>query len=139
MTVVTGERQFAAPRERVFALLLDPSVVCSAIPAVRSHRVVDHDHFEAKIKVPLPLSPSVTVKFEIVERRPDEHAHLRAHGGGADVRSTFDLAEENGGTLMHWRAEFDVAGVVGRVIGHRLDSVAERQANRTLDAVEQAL
>lgn len=139
MTVVGGERQFAAPRARVFALLLDPNVVCSAIPAVRSHRVLDHDHFEAKVKVPVPLSPSVTVKFEIVERRPDEHARLRAHGGGANVQSTFDLAEHDGGTLMRWQAEFDVAGVVGRVIGHRLDAVAARQANRTLDAVERAL
>jgi carbon monoxide dehydrogenase subunit G len=55
MSVVRGERRFAAPRERVFALLLDPNVVCSAIPAVRSHRIVDQDHFEAKVKVPLPL------------------------------------------------------------------------------------
>jgi carbon monoxide dehydrogenase subunit G len=139
MTVVQGERQFAAPRERVFELLLDPNVVCSAIPAVRSHRIVDSNHFEAKVKVPLPLSPSVTVKFEILERRPDEHARLRAHGGGADVQSTFDLAEQDGSTLMHWQAEFDVVGVVGRVIGHRLDSVAAKQANRTLDAVERAL
>jgi len=139
MTVVTGERRFAASRERVFALLVDPDVICSAIPAVRSHRVVDDDHFEAKVKVPLPLSPSITIRFEILERRPPEHAGLRAHGGGADVRSTFDLQEHDGGTLMHWRAEFDVAGVLGRVIGHRLDAVAARQANRTLDSVERAL
>jgi len=137
--IVTGERRFAASRERVFALLVDPDVVCSAIPAVRSHRVVDDDHFEAKVKVPLPLSPSITIRFEILERRPPDHARLRAHGGGADVRSTFDLEEYDGGTLMHWRAEFDVAGVLGRVIGHRLDAVAARQANRTLDAVERAL
>ena len=137
--IVTGERQFAASRERVFALLVDPDVVCSAIPAVRSHRVVDDDHFEAKVKVPLPLSPSITIRFEILERRPPEHARLRAHGGGADVRSTFDLEEQDGGTLMHWRAEFDVAGLLGRVVGHRLDALAARQANRTLDAVERAL
>jgi carbon monoxide dehydrogenase subunit G len=139
MTVVRGERQFAAPRERVFALLLDPDVLCSAIPAVRSHRTVDQDHFEAKVKVPVPLSPSVTVRFEVVERRTAEHARLRAHGGGADVSSTFDLADHDGGTLMHWQAELHVAGLLDRVVGHRLDAVAARQASRTLDAVERAL
>src|SRR5947208_648889 len=139
MLVVRGEAQFAAPRERVFALLADPDVVCSAIPAVRSHRVVDADHFEAKIKVPLPLAPGITIRFEILARRPSEHAALRAHGGGADVLSTFDLHENDDGTLMYWQAELEVAGVLGRLAGHGLDGVAARQASRTLDAVERAL
>jgi carbon monoxide dehydrogenase subunit G len=139
MTVVTGERQFAAPRERVFALLTDPDVVCSAIPAVRSHWVVDDQHFEAKVKLPLKLAPSLTIRFEILDRRPVEHAAVRAHGGGADVVSTFELEERDGGTLMHWQAKFDVGGVLSRFVGHSLDGVAARQAKRTLDAVEQAL
>jgi carbon monoxide dehydrogenase subunit G len=139
MTVVRGERHFAAPRERVFAVLLDPDVVCAAIPAIRSHRAFDRDHFEAKVKVPMPLTPNVTVKFEIVERRDAEHARLYAHGAGAEVNSTFDLADHDGGTLMHWQAEFHVAGLLDRVVGHRLDAVASGQANRTLDAVEAAL
>src|SRR5690242_19323922 len=105
MTVVRGEREFGAPRERVFELLSDPDVVCSAIPAVRSHRVVDEDHFEAKVKVPVPLAPIITIRFEILDRRPAEHARLRAHGGGADVVSTFDLHEHDGATVMVWQAE----------------------------------
>ena len=139
MTVVTGERRFAAPRDRVFALLTDPDVILSAVPAVRSHRVVDADHFEAKVKVPLPLAPSITIRFEILERRPSEHAAIRAHGGGADVTSTFELHDTDGGTQMEWRAHLEVAGLLGRLIGHGLDSVAARQATRTLDAVERAL
>jgi uncharacterized protein YndB with AHSA1/START domain len=41
MAVVDGERRFAAPPERVFALLTDPDLVASAIPAVRGHSVID--------------------------------------------------------------------------------------------------
>jgi carbon monoxide dehydrogenase subunit G len=139
MTVVTGERRFAAPRERVYTLLIDPDVVCSAIPAVRSHRVVDADHFEAKVKAPVPLAPSITIRFEILERRPVEHAAVRARGGGAHVTSTFDLVEDGGATLMRWQARFELAGIVGRLVGGGLDGVAARQAARTLDAVERAL
>ena len=139
MAVVSGERQFAAPRERVFAVLTDPVVVCSAIPAVKSHKIVDDAHFEAKVKVPLPLAPSITIRFEFLDRNPVDHAAVRAHGGGADVTSTFELEEHDGGTLMRWRADLEVAGIVGRVIGHGLDGVAARQAARTLDAVERAL
>ena len=138
-TVVEGQRRFDAPPERVFALLVDPEVVVPAIPAVRGHTVVDADHWHAKVKPPLPLAPSITIRFEVLDRRPPEHAALRAHGGGADVTSTFDLTPDGDGTLMQWRTELAFSGVIGKLAGQGLDAVAERQAARTLDAVERAL
>jgi hypothetical protein len=40
---------------------------------------------------------------------------------------------------MRWRTELALSGVVERLVGPGLDAVAERQAARTLDAVERAL
>jgi carbon monoxide dehydrogenase subunit G len=139
VTVVEGQRRFEAPRERVFELLTSPDVIASAIPAVRGHEVVDADHWQAKVKPPLPLAPAVTIRFEVLERRPPEHAALHAHGGGADVTSRFDLTADGDATLMAWRTELHLSGVLDRVAGHSLDAIAERQAARTLDAVERAL
>jgi carbon monoxide dehydrogenase subunit G len=139
VTVVEGERRFEAPRERVFELLTTPDVIASAIPAVRGHKVIDVDHWEAKVKPPVPLAPAVTIRFEVLERRQPEHAALHAHGGGADVTSRFDLAAEGDATVMTWRTELHVGGVLGRFVGHGLDAMAERQAARMLDAVERAL
>jgi len=139
MTVVEGERRFAAPPERVFALLTDPDIVAPAMPAVRGHTVVDRDHWNAKVKLPLPFAPSITIRFAVLDRRPPEHAALHAHGGGADVTSTFDLAADGDGTLMHWRTEITFSGLLSHFAGPGLDVVARRQAARTLDAVERAL
>ena len=139
MTTVQGERRFAAPRERVFALLVDPEVIAAAMPAVRDVAVTDADHWQAKVKPPLPLAPSIAVRFEVVERRPPERASLRAHGGGADVLSTFDLSGEDDGTLMRWRTELELSGILGRLAGSGLDGIAERQARRTLDEVTRRL
>ena len=139
MAVVEGQRRFAAPPERVYALLTDPDVIASAMPAVRGHTVIDAAHWEAKVKPPLPLAPSVTIRFQVLDRRPPEHAALHAHGGGADVHSTFDLTADGDGTLMRWRTELHLTGLLERIAGHSLDAVAQRQAVRTLDAVEQAL
>lgn len=140
MHVVEGERRFAAPPERVFALLTDPDVVASAVPAVRSHRIVDADHWEAKVKPPLPLAPALTIRFEVQERRPPTHAALRAHGGGADVISRFDLEPDGDGTRMHWKTELRLGGLLARLAsGPGIDPIARRQAERTLDAVERAL
>lgn len=139
MTVVEGIRRFTAPRDRVFELLTSPDVIASALPAVRSHRVVDADHWEAKVKPPIPLAPAVTIRFEVLERRPPEHAALHAHGGGADVTSRFDLVEAGEATVMRWRTELHLTGLLAHVGGPGLHAVAERQAARTLDAVERAL
>jgi carbon monoxide dehydrogenase subunit G len=137
--VVEGERRFAASPERVFAALTDPDVIASALPAVRSHRVIDDDRWEAKVKPPLPLAPALTVSFEVQERHAPSHAALRAHGPGTDVLSRFDLEPDGEGTRMRWRTELALSGVVGRLVGPGLDAVARHQAERTLDAVSRAL
>lgn len=139
MTVVEGQRRFEAPPERVFALLTDPDVIASAMPMVRGHTVIDRDHWVAKMKPPLPLAPGVTIRFEVLDRRAPEHAALHAHGAGADVRSTFDLSRDGDGTLMLWRTEVHLTGLLERFAGHGLDAVAQRQAERTLAAVERVL
>ena len=139
MTVVEGERRFAARPERVFALLTDPDVIAPAIPSVRGHSVVDADHWKAKVKPPFPLAPSITIAFTVLDRRPPSHAGLRAQGGGADVTSTFDLAADGEETVMRWRTDLRFSGVLSRLAGSGLGGVATRQANRTLDAVERAL
>ncbi|HZQ82970.1 MAG TPA: SRPBCC family protein [Gaiellaceae bacterium] len=139
MHVVEGERRFAAPRERVFELVTDPDVIAAAMPAVRSHEVADADHWRAKIKPPLPLAPTLTIRFEVLDRRPPEHAELHAHGGGADVTSTFDLAADGDETVMRWRTELQLTGLLGKLAGPGLDAVAQRQAQRTLDEVTRRL
>jgi carbon monoxide dehydrogenase subunit G len=128
MAVIEGERRFAAPPERVFELLTSPDVIASAMPAVRSHTVIDDDHWEAKVKPPIPLAPSVTIRFEVLER----HSPTRA------TSSTFDLAADGDGTQMHWRTELHLTGLLGH-LGGGLDAIGRRQAERTLDAVERAL
>jgi uncharacterized protein len=139
VTVVEGTRRFEAPPQRVFAVLTDPAVIASALPAMRSHSVVDDDHWLGKVKPPLPFAPSLTIRFEVLDRRPPEHAALHAHGGGVDCTSTFDLSGNDEGTTMHWRTELHLSGILSHVGGPGLEAVAQRQAARTLDAVERAL
>jgi carbon monoxide dehydrogenase subunit G len=40
---------------------------------------------------------------------------------------------------MRWQTELELAGILARFAGHGLDAIAERQATRTLDAVERRL
>ena len=54
-------------------------------PPCAATRSSTRDHWDAKVKPPLPLAPGMTIRFEVLDRRPAEHAALHAHGGGADV------------------------------------------------------
>lgn len=139
MTTVAGERVVDAPPERVFDALTNPDVVATAIPVIRSHRALDDDHWEAKVKAPLPLAPAVTIRFQVVERRRPEHAAIRSDGGGAHVESSFDLeADGNGGTRIRWRAQIALSGLLAAFGGHGLEPLARRAADRVLDRVAAA-
>jgi carbon monoxide dehydrogenase subunit G len=128
-------RLIDAPHERVFAALTDPAVVAAALPVLRSHRVLDDDHFDAKVRAPLPFAPAVTVHFEIVERRPPEHAAIRSNGRGVRIVSSFDLAPEGRATRVQWQAELELTGILAAFGGHGLEPLARRASDRVLDRV----
>jgi carbon monoxide dehydrogenase subunit G len=136
---IEGERLIDAPRERVYAALTDPEVVAQTMPFVESWEARDADHWEMVVKVPLPVAPTLKLAFEVVDRRPPEHARLRSTGGsmmaGAALDSRFDLAAEGAGTRVRFVAELSFRGALAPA-EKLLEPVAQRQAERTLDAIE---
>ncbi len=141
MTVrIEGERVIDAPRERVFEALTDPEVVAATVPLVESWEARDADHWDMVVRVPLPLAPVLKLSFAVVERRQPEYARLKSSGGGllggADVESRFELTEEGSRTRVRFVAELRFRGALAPV-ERMLEPVAQRQAERTLDAIEQ--
>jgi carbon monoxide dehydrogenase subunit G len=106
---------------------------------VESWEARDADHWEMVVKVPLPVAPTLKLAFEVVDRRPPEHARLRSTGGsmmaGAALDSRFDLAAEGAGTRVRFVAELSFRGALAPA-EKLLEPVAQRQAERTLDAIE---
>jgi carbon monoxide dehydrogenase subunit G len=139
---IEGERVIDAPRERVFAALTDPEVVAQTVPLVERFEVIDAEHWEMVIRVPLPMARPITLAFEVVEKRAPEYARLRSSGGGllggADVDSSFDLTEDPGGTRVRFHAELRFRGALAPA-ERLLEPIAQRQAARTLDAIERSI
>lgn len=135
-----GERHVDAPRERVYAVLTDPAVVAATIPFVEGFESRGPDRWRLRIKPPVPLTPAIPLDFEVVEKRPPELARLRASGGrmgsGAEVDSSFVLTEEGTGTHVRFRAELTFRGALAPA-EKLLEPIAQRQAKKTLDAIEQ--
>jgi len=137
---IEGERLIEATREEVFAALTDPAVVAASMPFVERYDVHGPDAWRLIVKPPVPLVPALPLEFRIVEQRPPEHARLHAKGGklgsGAEVDSSFELTEQAGGTLVRFRAVLTFSGMLAPA-EKLLEPAAERQAQRTLDAIEQ--
>jgi len=133
---IEGERSFDAPPAQVFAALMSPDVLTGAVPGVREPRVVDETHWTAKVKAPIPFAPALTLRFEVVDRRPPRHASLRVDGGGAHVVSNFDLEPEGvAATRMRWITTVELSGLLSPFAGPGLEPIARRQAERALDRV----
>jgi len=140
---IDGERRFDAPPEQVFALLTDPAFLVSALPGIERWDLRDRDRWTAVMRPPVPLSPRLKLDFTVLDRREPEHALVRVNGGafgsGAVVESDFDLAPDDGGTRMRWRAGIELSGMLAALGRSSLEPVAKRQAERMLDALARSV
>ena len=90
-----GTVQIDAPRDKVWAFLLDPNEVGSCGPGVETIEVIDDDHFRAKAKVGIGfISARFTVDMTMAEKTPPDLAILKAHGQapGSAVDATARMA-----------------------------------------------
>jgi hypothetical protein len=137
-----GERSFDAPREVVWHAISDPAQMAALMPGVQSFDVVDPDHFNAKVKIPLGLGAiELAIDFEQTERREPEFSSLKASGRGVgaalSMQTSFRLEESGGGTTMHWAAEVSIAGPVGAMGQRVLQPIVRQQVDRVLTTLEQ--
>ena len=138
---VSGERGFAAPRQVVWDVLNSPERMAATMPGVQSFEVADERHWRANVKIPLGLGGlKMKVDMEKVEERAPEHAALNIKGNGVgamlNMQTSFDLAEANGGTSMHWSAEVKIAGPVGSMGQRVLQPIVNQQVAHVLAALD---
>ena len=143
---VSGERSFAAPREAVWRVMNDPASMAKTMPGVESFDVHDDRRWTANVKIPLGLGGlKMKVDMDKVEEREPEHAALKIKGNGVgamlSMLTSFDLAEEDGGTLMKWTADVKIAGPVGSMGQRVIQPIVNQQVAQvlaTLDRVVQS-
>src|SRR4051812_17026285 len=139
---IEGERLIDAPRERVYEALTNPEVVAATVPMVERVDVRDAEHWDLVVKVPLPMAPTLKLSVSVVEKQRPERARLHATGGGfvggSTVDSKFELAAEGSKTRIHFVADLEFRGALAPA-ERLLEPTAQRQAERTLDAIERSV
>lgn len=111
----------SAPRDKVWAMLMDPHVMTSAVPGMQSIDVISPTEYTALMKVKISfISAKFKLHTHIVEQREPEF--LRAEGTGEDTSVASSLKQttevfltdtSDGGTELRIKVNVDVLGRLG--------------------------
>lgn len=111
----------SAAREQVWASLMDPHVMTSAVPGMQSIDVISPTEYVALMKVKISfISAKFQLRTRIVEQR--EPDYLRAEGTGEDASVASSLKQTSeifltdapeGGTQLRIKVKVDLLGRLG--------------------------
>lgn len=141
----SGTVDIAAPRERVWAFVMDPNQVGRCGPGVESIEVVDDTHFRAAAKVGIGfISARFKVDMEFAEVHAPDDATIKAHGqapgSAVDAVATMRLTDgADGGTVMAWSADVNLAGTLASVGARLIEGTANKMIGQTFDCMKQQL
>jgi uncharacterized protein len=139
---VSGDREFAAPRDVVWQVLNDPAAMAKTMPGVESFDIHDDRHWTANVKIPLGLGGlKMKVDMQKVEEREPEFAKLAVKGNGVgaimNMETSFALSDAAAGTTsMAWSAEVKILGPVGSMGQRVLQPIVNQQVKHVLSALD---
>lgn len=138
----SGAVDIPAPRERVFAFVIDPNRVGACGPGVESIEIVDATHFRAKAKVGVGfIQARFVVDLEIADQQAPDMAVIKAHGqapgSAVDALGRMNLVDgpEPGTTTMLWAAEVSLSGMLASVGARMVEGTANKMIGQTFDCM----
>jgi carbon monoxide dehydrogenase subunit G len=140
-----GTVQIAAPRDRVWAFVMDPNQVGQCGPGVESIEIVDDTHFKATAKVGIGfISARFVVNMEFTDVAPPDGATIKAHGmapgSAVDATAQMRLSDgDAGGTTMDWSADVAISGTLASVGARLIEGTANKMIGQSFDCIKSKL
>jgi uncharacterized protein len=140
-----GTVEIQAPRERVWAFLIDPTKVGPCGPGVESIDVLDETHFKATAKVGIGfIRARFVVNLEMAELVAPDRASIKAHGqapgSAVDVIATMKLSDGTAGsTRLDWEAQVNIAGAMASVGARLIEGTANKMIAQAFDCIRTKL
>jgi len=140
-----GSVEIAAPRDKVWAFVIDPNLVGQCGPGVESIEVLDDTHFKATAKVGIGfISARFVVNMEMAELSAPDRAVIKAHGQapGSAVDATANMALSDGadgGTRMDWDADVAISGSLASLGARLIEGTANKMIGQTFECMKSKL
>jgi carbon monoxide dehydrogenase subunit G len=120
-----------APREKVFAALINPAVIQTAIEGCEKLVQTGADSYDAHLKIGVAgLKGSYVGKVQLKDKKPPESYTLilEGKGGPGFVKGTarIKLAAKGEETELHWDADAQVGGLIAAVGSRLIEAAAKK-------------
>jgi len=138
---IEGTQELRAPRESVYAGLIDPEVLRRCIPGCESLEKIDEDTYAATLKAGIgAIKGTFKGNVKLEDMRAPEHYRIVVEGKGGPgfVKGSgdFDLEEKDGETLIKYAGEMQVGGTIAGVGQRMIQAAAKMMASRFFKALE---
>lgn len=132
---IKGEYKIAAPREKVFAALNDPTVLQACIPGCESLEKTSDTEMKAKVRMRIgPVSASFSGKVTLSDIDPPNGYKISGEGQGgaagfAKGGAVVTLREDAGDTVLNYSVDAQVGGKIAQVGARLIDGTARKLAD----------
>ena len=138
---VTGSYTFAAAPDRLWDLLMDPSVISSCIPGCNGFEPEGDDRYRVKLTVAMAaITGTYDGTVVISDRIPGVSYRLTVEGRGRPgfVKGTAALAlrAEGAGTVVDVTGKVEVGGPIARVGQRLLGSVSKMMQDQFFSCLQ---
>jgi len=137
----SGTTEINAPRDRVWAFVIDPQQVGWCGPGVESIEEVDATHFRARAKVGIGvISARFAVNLALVDAEEPDRAVIKASGQapGSAVEATGEMrltGPAAGPTTMAWSADVAILGTIASVGARLIEGTANKLITQAFDCM----
>jgi uncharacterized protein len=123
--------EFTAPQERVFAALIDPSVLQKCIDGCEKMEKTGEDSYAAHLKIGVAgIKGTYVGKIRIVDQKPPESFTLQAEGKGSPgwVKGSgkIQISPKDEGSELRCESEGQVGGVIAAVGSRLVEAVGKK-------------
>ena len=133
--------EIKAPRERVFAALVEPEILRRAIPGCESLEKIGDNVYAATLKAGVgAIKGTFKGEVRLEDMRPPEHYRIVVEGKGAvgfaKGSADFDLEDKDAGTLIRYSGEMHIGGTIAGVGQRMIQGAAKMMAAKFFTALE---
>lgn len=141
MIELAGEYEFAAPRELVWEMMLDPEVLARTIPGCEKLERVDENAFQGRLNIRVgPVQGVFQGKVESTDLHPPTSFHMIVNGNGPAgvVRGEGNITLEaiQAKTLLRYDGSVQVSGRIASVGQRVMDSSAKSIVKQSLQNLD---
>jgi len=128
---VSSSATIQAPRDRVFAALVDPDVLRQSIPGCEELTPIGEDRYEARLKIGVAgLKGTYSGRAELREKHAPESFTLAFSGKGGSGflqgAAAIRLADEDVATRVTCDADVQVGGLIAAVGSRLIEATARK-------------